>query len=69
VAMCETIRRIDKPCVAYKILAAGRNEPEAAFEYAFANIKPTDPVCVGVYTEHHPDQVAEDVALTATYGA
>lgn len=68
VAMCETIRRIDKPCIAYKIMAAGRNEPEAAFEFAFANIKPTDPVCVGVYTEHHPDQVRANVALTLRYG-
>ncbi len=67
VAMCETIRAIDKPCVAYKILAAGRNEPEAAFEFAFEHIKPTDPVCVGVYTENHPDQVAEDVVLTVRY--
>ncbi len=68
-AMVETIQKIARPCVAYKILAAGRNEPEAAFEYAFANIKPTDPVCVGVYTEDHPDQVAEDVALTVKYGS
>lgn len=68
VAMCETIRKIDKPCVAYKIMAAGRNEPEAAFRFAFEHIKPTDPICVGLYTEDHPDQVAEDVALTVKYG-
>ncbi len=64
VAMVRTIREIEKPCVAYKILAAGRNEPEAAFKFAFEHIKPNDAVCVGVYTKEHPDQVAEDVALT-----
>jgi hypothetical protein len=66
--MCATIRAIDKPCLAYKIMAAGRNDPEEAFSYAFANIKPTDAVVVGVYTKHHPDQVAENVALTVEYG-
>jgi len=67
-AMIRTIQQIEKPCVAYKILAAGRNEPEPAFEFAFEHIKPADPVCVGVYTQNHPDQVAEDVALTVKYG-
>ncbi|MGC9319393.1 MAG: hypothetical protein ACP5KN_15275 [Armatimonadota bacterium] len=67
-AMCETIQRIDKPCIAYKIMAAGRNEPEEAFSFAFEHIKPTDPVCVGIYTEDHPDQLAEDVELTIRFG-
>jgi len=66
--MAATIRAIDKPCLAYKIMAAGRNDPEEAFSYAFANIKPSDAVVVGVYTKHHPTQVAEDVALTVKYG-
>lgn len=56
-AMCRVIRATPKPCFAFKILAAGRNcaTPEAvreAFEYAFANIKPTDAVIVGMYQEH-----------------
>ncbi len=69
VAMCETIRSIDRPCIAYKIMAAGRNEPEEAFSFAFANIKPTDAVCVGIYSEHDPGQLAQDAALTVRYGA
>ncbi len=66
--MVGTIRQIDKPCIAFKIMAAGRNEAEPAFRFAFENIKPSDPVCVGVYTENQPDQVAEDVALTVRLG-
>ena len=66
--MVRTIRAIDKPCIAFKILAAGRNEPEAAFRFAFEQIKPTDPVCVGFYTEEQPTQVADNVALTVKYG-
>ena len=68
-AMIKTIRQIDKPCIAYKILAAGRNEPGPAFRFAFEHIKPTDPVCVGVYTEDQPDQVAQNVAFTVRFGA
>jgi len=67
-AMIRTIQEIDKPCVAYKILAAGRNEPEPAFRFAFEHIKPTDPVCVGIYTEEQPTQVEDNVALTVKYG-
>ncbi len=67
-AMVGTIREIERPCIAFKIMAAGRNEPEPAFRFAFENIKPCDPVCVGIYTENQPDQVAENVALTARFG-
>ena len=43
--MCPVIRQVEKPVLAYKILAAGRladrpAEIEKAFEYAFQNIKP-----------------------------
>ena len=69
VAMCETIRSLGKPCIAYKIMAAGRNDPDEAFGFAFANIKPTDTVCVGVYTEDDPDQVAHGVELTVRCGS
>jgi len=67
-AMVRTIRQLEKPCIAFKIMAAGRNEPEAAFRFAFEQIKPTDPVCVGFYTEEQPAQVADNVALTVKYG-
>ena len=43
--MCPVIQQVEKPVLAYKILAAGRladrpAEIEKAFEYAFQNIKP-----------------------------
>lgn len=68
-AMCATIRALPRPVIAYKIMAAGRNDPDEAFKYAFANIKPTDAVAVGIYTENDPDQLEEDVALTIRYGS
>jgi hypothetical protein len=65
-AMCRMIRSADKPVLAFKILAAGRNcatqeDAKEAFAYAYANIRPTDAVVVGLYPKHL-DQVALDLA-------
>jgi len=70
--MCETIRAVSKPCLAFKIFAAGRNclspeQTEAAFRYAFEHIKKSDAVVVGMYPNHH-DQVKENVELVKKYG-
>lgn len=56
-------RAIAKPCIAYKIMGAGRIEPQMAFEYAFENIKPTDVVNVGMHRGDKDDMVAENAAL------
>jgi hypothetical protein len=65
--MCEMIRRTRKPCLGFKILAAGRRcgAPEdvrKAFEFAFQNIKPSDGVIVGMYPRY-TDQIGENVGL------
>lgn len=64
---CQIIQEVDKPFLAFKIMAAGRNEPNEAFEYTYENIKPTDAVVVGVFTKHHPNQVQEDVELARKF--
>jgi hypothetical protein len=57
-----------KPCVAYKILAAGRvGNVERAFERAFRSIKPYDFVCVGVFPRFK-DEVKEDAYYASRYG-
>ena len=66
-AMCRFIQQTDKTCLAFKVLAAGRNarSPEdvrAAFEYAFSHIKPTDAVVVGMFPRYK-DQVEENVRI------
>jgi len=63
--MFRAIRQTRKPCLAFKILAAGRltDSPESidrAFRTAFENIKPTDAVIVGMYPRYS-DQVRENV--------
>lgn len=50
--MFGVMRQTTKPCFAFKILAAGRiseREAEQAFRRAYASIKPTDGVFVGMF--------------------
>lgn len=65
--MCKMIRQTKKPCLAFKLFGAGRTigsrqQVEAAFRFAFANIKPTDPVIVGVFPRFS-DQVGENIGI------
>ncbi len=59
----EAIQAIRKPCIGYKIMAAGRLAPRTALEFAFAHIKPTDAVNVGIYRGDNDNMIADDVAL------
>lgn len=65
--MFRVIQAVKKPCLVYKILAAGRRVGSAAevrqcFETAFKNIKPSDAVIVGMY-QQFGDQVSGNAAL------
>jgi hypothetical protein len=65
--MFQAIRSTSKPCLVYKVLAAGRrigtpSEVRSCFQEAFANLKPTDAVIVGMY-QQFGDQVGENAAL------
>lgn len=71
--MTQVIRQVDKPCLAFKILAAGMlcwsaDSVERAFQYAFSHIKPTDAVIVGMFPRY-ADEVSEDAELTRKYGS
>lgn len=65
--MYETIRSVDKPCLAFKILGAMRrcmsqDTVQAAFDEAFASIKPSDCVVVGMFP-----QDLDQVSLNSAY--
>ena len=65
-AMCRVIRAVDKPVLAFKVLAARRKcdspDPIAqAFRFAYAHIKPTDAVVVGLFPRDQ-DETALDLA-------
>ncbi len=64
-AIVRVIGAVPKPVVAFKVLAAGRlcetqDDVRAAIRYAYARIKPTDAVAVGLFPKH-VDQVTLDL--------
>ena len=64
-AAAACVRRLQKPCMAYKILGAGRIDPTLGFEFAFENIKPGDVVNVGMHRGDNDNMVEENAALVA----
>jgi len=70
--MFKAIRATRRPCLAFKILAAGRlcdhrAWVDMAFRETFAGIKPTDGVIVGIY-DRYTDQPAHCAELVRRYG-
>lgn len=67
----QAIARLEKPCFAYKIMAAGRISPREAFKEAFAAVKPTDGVTVGMFPPdaESGDIVAENAALVKEFAS
>jgi hypothetical protein len=70
--MTARVREVKKPCLAFKILAAGRvsgtaEGVEKAFEFAYGNIKPRDGVIVGMFPVLH-DEVKQDADLARRFG-
>jgi hypothetical protein len=71
--MFKVVKATKKPCLVYKILAAGRRvgtpaEVRGCFAAAFDNIKPTDAVIVGMY-QQTGDQVGENAAIVRELAA
>jgi hypothetical protein len=65
--MFRVVQATRKPCLVYKVLAAGRRIGTAAeirqcFQTALANIKPADAMIVGMY-QQLGDQVGENAAM------
>jgi len=69
--MYQAVRQARRPCLAFKILAAGRlcdrkDTVEKAFREAYQGIKPGDAVIVGIY-DRYSDQPGEDAALASRF--
>ena len=65
--MCRAVRQTKRPCLAFKLLGAGRNiasrqQVEAAFRFAFENIKRTDAVIVGMFPKYK-DEITENADI------
>jgi len=70
--MFQVMRQTKRPCLAFKVLAAGRlaerrEQVENAFKQTFASIKPNDGVIIGIY-DKFSDQPAEDAEYTRRFG-
>jgi hypothetical protein len=59
----QCIQRLDRPCIAYKIMGAGRIDATMAFEFAFEQIKADDVVNVGMHRGDNDNVVEENAAL------
>ncbi len=73
VEMTKAIREVEKHCLSFKVLAAGRKcwseaDVEESIRFAFANIKKKDGVIVGMFPRYR-DQVREDAAYARKHGA
>jgi len=65
--MAATLRQTPKPCLAFKIMAAGRNcltpqDVRRSFQHAFDNIKPNDGVVVGMF-QKHSNQIQQNAQI------
>jgi hypothetical protein len=65
--MAEAVRKVDKPALVYKVLAAGRKcqseeQKRQAIAWAYKNIKPTDATIIGLYPRYS-DQVTETTTM------
>ena len=65
--MAAAVRKVDKPTLVYKVLAAGRKcgseeEKRKAIEWAYKNIKPIDATIIGLYPRYS-DQVTETTKM------
>ena len=65
--MAAAVRKVEKPTLVYKVLAAGRKcrseaQKRQAIEWAYRNIKPTDATIIGLFPRFS-DQVAETARM------
>ena len=65
--MIKTIRGLSKSAIHYKIMAAGRNDPEQAIQIATEAMRPQDAVCVGIFSGDDPEMLDKDIKLFEKY--
>lgn len=71
--MTSLVRQVKQPCLGFKILGAGRmcssqEDVEAAFRFAFDNIKPSDGLIVGMFPWYF-DEITANVNFANEFGS
>ncbi len=59
------LRELERPCIAYKVLGAGRLSPEEGLADVRQALRPDDGVLIGMFPPDHPDIVGENVRRIA----
>lgn len=59
----EAMAHLRRPCVAYKLLGAGRFDPAVQIRAALRTIKASDAILIGFFPKHQPRQVEDVVAI------
>ena len=57
------VGELGRPCAAYKILAAGRNDPREAIPFAVRHLKPADICVIGVFPKGRPTEIRDDIDI------
>lgn len=65
-AMTSLIKKLSRPAIHYKVLAASRNDPAEAFDVVAQTMRPMDMVCVGVFHRDFPQMLQQDIDLLYT---
>ena len=70
--MLKVIQQVKKPCLAFKILAAGRlcgsdQSVEEVFKYTLSRIKKTDAIIVGFWPKFK-DELSQNIRFLCKYG-
>jgi len=66
-AMTNLLQALSRPVIHYKILAAGRNDPEEAFATCAGRMRPQDLACIGIFSGDDPGMLETDVRLFEKY--
>lgn len=61
--MLDLIKGLSRPAVHYKVMAAGRNDPQQALTLVARNLREHDAVCVGIYPKDKPGMLRENIAI------
>jgi hypothetical protein len=61
--MTALIQTLSRPAIHYKVMAAGRNDPADAFRHVAAALRPSDAVCIGVFTRDYPNMLRQNAEL------
>jgi hypothetical protein len=56
--MMDTISKITKPVIHYKVMAGGRNDPIDTYKNLSKVMKGNHAVCIGIYTKENANMIA-----------